>query len=167
MGQQMGFDPNMFGPFGAMWQSYLSAFGAATPISEAVATPGFDLNAATSQAAAPLKAIARCQLEVLGFVNRRAQAYMQVPARLAQCRTPQDVLDEQIAFWRTAGEQYNEGARRMVEAWTQLVPAFSAAGPGNGSRRTERDYINFNGTGSRESAGAQGPEPRGPQRRVA
>ena len=28
-----------------------------------------------------LKGLARTQLEVLGFVNRRAQAYMQIPAR--------------------------------------------------------------------------------------
>ena len=39
-----------------------------------------------------LKGLARTQLEVLGFVNRRAQAYMQIPARAAQCRTPQDLL---------------------------------------------------------------------------
>ncbi len=39
-----------------------------------------------------LKGLARTQLEMLGFANRRAQAYMQIPARAAQCRTPQDLI---------------------------------------------------------------------------
>ena len=40
-----------------------------------------------------LKGLARTQLEVLGFANRRAQAYMQIPAPAAQCRTPQDLFN--------------------------------------------------------------------------
>lgn len=166
MGTQAGFDPNMFGPFGAMWQSYVSALDSGASFGGL--TPAFDFNAVTSQASAPLKAAARCQLEVLGFMNRRVQAYMQVPSRLAQCRTPQDLVNEQLAFWRTAGEQYSDSSRRIMEAWSQVLPglgAFAGQGP-NG--RTERDYINFNGTGSREGSGPQtGQDPRGSQRRVA
>jgi hypothetical protein len=149
MGTQAGFDPNAFGPFGALFQNYFSAlesfgqgkspFGGGFPL-------GFDQQAATSQATAPLKAAARCQVEVFGLVNRRTQAYMQVPTRLAQCRTPQDMLNEQMAFWRTAAEQYRESSVKIGEAWAQAMPWLGTA-----AMKTERDYINFNGTGSKES----------------
>lgn len=63
-----------------------------------------------------VKGIARTQLEMLGFFNRRAQAYMQVPARAAQCRTPQDFLNASTQFWRAAYEDYAESAGRITNA---------------------------------------------------
>jgi hypothetical protein len=93
-----------------------------------------------AQGMSPLKGIARWQLEALGFMSRRAQAYMEIPSRLQQCRTPQDLVNEQARFWQTSMEQYAEAARRMTEAWTQI-------GMGNAStpsvRATARDYIIF------------------------
>lgn len=148
MGTQAGFDPNAFGPFGALFQNYFSAldnFGQGkSPVGDGFPF-GFDPQAATSQVTAPLKAATRCQVEVLGLVNRRTQAYMQVPTRLAQCRTPQDVVNEQMAFWRTAAEQYRETSIKIGEAWAQAMPWLSAP-----AIKAERDYINFNGTGSKE-----------------
>ncbi|MGE3230736.1 MAG: hypothetical protein AB7J30_14995 [Hyphomicrobium sp.] len=113
---------------------------------------------------APFKATARCQLELMGLANRRLQAYLQVPARLAQCRTPQDLVNEQMAFWRTATDQYRESMLKVGEAWGQAMPWLAG-----GATKTDRDYINFNGTGSKDG-GAHGSrqEPgSSKQRRVA
>lgn len=158
-GPQTAFDPNAFGPFGALFQPYFSALESFSQGKSA-----FDTQAATAQIGAPLKVAARCQLEVLGLVNRRTQAYLQVPARLARCRSPQDILNEQMAFWRTAAEQYGETSRKVFDAWTS-ADVWSRGR----SAAADRDYINFNGTGSKEG-GAQRTwpdQPGGKQRRVA
>ena len=63
-----------------------------------------------------MKGMARTQLEMLGFFNRRAQAYMQLPARVAQCRTPQDLVNAQTQFWRTAYEDYTDSVGRVTNA---------------------------------------------------
>jgi len=74
-----------------------------------------------------LKGLARTQLEWLGFVNRRAQAYMQIPTRAAQCRTPQDVLTAQAQFWRAAYEDYTESMGRVTSALSACMPPNLAA----------------------------------------
>lgn len=168
MGNQAGFDPNVFGPFGALFQGYFDVwerFGQAQlPLAGGSTAANLDPQTISSQLTAPLKAAARCQLETLGLMTRRTQAYLQVPTRLAQCRTPQDLVNEQMAFWRTAGEQYRESAARIGEAWGQAFPWLGAVRAGV----AERDYISFNGTGSRESGNAHAPRPEaGKQRRVA
>jgi hypothetical protein len=73
-----------------------------------------------------LKGIARTQLEMMGFFNRRAQAYMQLPARAAQCRTPQDFFTASTQFWRAAYEDYAESAGRMTNAMATCMPNFGA-----------------------------------------
>ena len=163
MGNPAGFDPNAFGPFGALFQNYLAAlesFGQGGSALSGGLPAALDPQAFTSQAAAPLKAAARCQLEVFGLLNRRTQAYMQAPTRLAQCRTPQDVINEQMAFWRTAGEQYRESLIKFGEAWGHAFPALNAF------PKVERDYINFNGSGGKETPVTTRQDP-GKQRRVA
>ncbi|MDO9382532.1 MAG: hypothetical protein Q7T86_06670 [Hyphomicrobiaceae bacterium] len=112
-----------------------------------------------SQSMSPLKGIARSQLELMGFFSRRTQAYMEIPSRMQQCRTPQDLLNEQARFWQTAFEQYAETSRRMMEAW-------SHAGLGAQQqpvRATARDYINF---GSEAVSGAK-PLANGHDRKAA
>lgn len=158
VGHQSDFDPNAFGPFGYLVQPYVVAF-------ENLGLLSSDAGVAASQRFnAPLKAAARCQLEVFGLANRRSQAYLQIPARLAQCRSPHDVLNEQMAFWRTAAEQYGETSRKIFDTWTG---ADIWAYPGGHASSAERDYINFNGTGSRESVPARAEPTGGKQRRVA
>lgn len=165
-GYQPEFDSKAFGPFGPLFQTYASAlesfgraYGVASPFSQE--NGSFDLSQRVS---GPLKAAARSQLAWLGLVNRRTQAYMQVPARLAHCRTPQDLINEQMAFWRTAAEQYTESYRKMFDAWA------SVDGGSNGRLGVaERDYINFNGTGGKEVGAAKARQEQavGKQRRVA
>lgn len=109
--------PNPFQPF-------LGSFEAAAPFG-----------------AAPMKGFARAQLEMMGLMNRRAQAYLEIPSVLSRCRTPQDLFNEQSRFWHTAFQQYAETGRRVAEVWGQMAqPAF---GMRNGAHTQERDYITF------------------------
>jgi hypothetical protein len=93
------------------------------------------------QGMGPMKGLARWQLEVAGFMNRRVQAYMEIPSRLSRCRTPQDLFSEQTRFWQTAFEQHSESSRRIMDAWAQVATpmGFNA----QGSQRNDRDYISF------------------------
>jgi len=111
-----------------------------------------------AQGMSPLKGLARMQLEYTGFLSRRTQAYLEIPSRLQQCRTPQDLFNEQARFWQTAFEQYAEAGRRMTEAWQAGFG--SAAGSQPAVRATARDYIAFGGPSSASKPRANGHDRR-------
>lgn len=162
------FDAKVFGPFAPIYESYVSAleqFGRNIGM-PSVLPSSYSPHSMSQNMSAPFKAAARCQLEVMGLVNRRTQAYLQAPTRFAQCRSPQDVLNEQMAFWRTAAEQYTESSRKLFDAWAFADPWSSTAQPAAAAR----DYINFNGTGSKDGGSThttRPDQPTGKQRRVA
>lgn len=87
-----------------------------------------------------LKGMARWQLEVFGLVSRRTRAYAELPARLTQCRTPQDFANETAAFWQTAVDQYKDSTARctdvLVPLWTQQLELEEAP-----SAKREHEYI--------------------------
>jgi hypothetical protein len=93
-----------------------------------------------AQTMGPMKGFVRCQLEMMGLMSRRTQAYMEMPSRISRCRTPQDLMSEQARFWQTAFQQYAESSRRMMEAWTQFMPLNGMPARATG---IERDYISF------------------------
>lgn len=84
-----------------------------------------------------LRAAARGNLEAFTLMNRRAQAYVELPMRLCQCRSPQDLAAEQMRFWQTMAQQYAESSQRLFVAWLELAQQ----NVGGGER--ERDYITF------------------------
>jgi hypothetical protein len=85
-----------------------------------------------------LKGVGRWNLELFGLMVRRSQAWLGVPAQFAQCKTPMDVVGEQIRFWQSAGADYVDGSRRLM----------AALGPNAYSEKLNgalpRDYITFN-----------------------
>lgn len=87
------------------------------------------------------KAAARGNLEILTLMSRRAQAYLELPTRLCQCRTPQDVAAEQLRFWQTMAQQYTESSQRVLGAWSSLAQQ-TVRGTRTGAE-PERDYITF------------------------
>ena len=87
------------------------------------------------------KGIAQVNLEAAGLANRRAQAYLEMPSRLAQCRTPQDLMAEQVRFWQTAMTQYQESTRKIVALWTQAVPDLPMVKGSKASPKPARDFI--------------------------
>ena len=95
-----------------------------------------------------LKAAARCQLEAIGLASRRAQAYMELPARIGACRTPQDLAGEQVRFWQAAVAQYVESCGRIMDGYRALTPVpwtfaqIAAGAEGKDAvEKRERDYI--------------------------
>ena len=150
---QSGLERGAFWPFTQMFETYVNGLQSVSPGFGAQAP---DLQALGSQFTGPAKAVVRCQLEALGLANRRAQAYLDLPSRVARCKTPQDLIREQADFWRTAVEQYTESAQRIGFAWGQILTP--AAFAGMSGQRRERDYITFpsaketNGQGPGETA---------------
>lgn len=90
-----------------------------------------------------LRGAGRCNLELFGLMSRRAQAWLEIPARLGACRTPQDLVKEQMRFWQTAAHDYAEGAQRLTTALGACgVPNFNGAWGGKTAAKP-RDVITF------------------------
>ena len=115
--EEMMSDGAGFQSYEDAYKSYLAQFSSGMPVFE---------NA--------LKGMTRIQLELMGLANRRVQAVLEVPSRLAQCRTPHDFGEEHVRFWRLAGEQYLESGERFMAAWQQMMAPVSYGWSGqNGS----------------------------------
>jgi phasin protein len=84
-----------------------------------------------------LKGIGRWNLEVFGFMARRAQAWIEIPSRLSQCKTPVDLFNAQGKFLQAAAADYADSSKRLVAAWgaCAAMPKLNGAQP--------RDYITF------------------------
>ena len=84
-----------------------------------------------------LKGIGRWNLEVFGFMARRAQAWLEVPSRLSQCKTPVDLFNAQGKFLQAAAADYADSSKRLVAALGECaaMPKLNGAQP--------RDYITF------------------------
>lgn len=88
-----------------------------------------------------MKGFARAQLECMGLLNRRTQAFVETTNRLTQCRTPQDFANEQMRFWSSAFEDYSASMGRVTEAISAFgLPAFGLSGS---EAESARDYISF------------------------
>lgn len=89
-----------------------------------------------------LRASAKGNLEVLTLMNRRAQAYMELPLRLSQCRSPQDLAAEQMRFWQTMAREYAESSQRIFGTWFEVAEQARRRAADAAAER-ERDYITF------------------------
>src|SRR5690606_21919398 len=54
------------------------------------------------------RAATRSNLEAYSLMSRRTLAYLELPMRLSQCRSPQDFASEQMRFWQDMFRQYAE-----------------------------------------------------------
>lgn len=85
-----------------------------------------------------LKSLMHWNTELMQLASRRGQAWMDIPRRLAACKSPQDVAGAQMQFWQSAMHDYVETSQRMMSLWTG---AFTS--PAKGTEHTQRDYITF------------------------
>ena len=79
-----------------------------------------------------LKGVGRWNLELVGLMTRRSQAWLEVSARLVQCKTPMDLFNEQMRFWQSAAADYTRrlaSARRRVERLRRDAEAQRHAAP--------------------------------------
>lgn len=107
-----------------------------------------------------LKSIGRWNLELMGLSARRARAWMEIPAQLSRCKTPQDLMREQLLFWQHFAVDYAEGTQRLTRALS-AVTGSAMAGLQNGKDTLARDYINF------PEGNAAAAEPSQRERRAA
>lgn len=85
-----------------------------------------------------LKGVGRWNLELIGLMARRSQAWLEIPASLGRCKSPVDLYNEQMRFWQTAAADYADGSRRLAAAWgacAAVMPKLNGAQP--------HDYITF------------------------
>jgi hypothetical protein len=86
--------------------------------------------------------VGRINLELMGLVTRRAQAWLQIPTTASHCKTPQDLFAAQLKFWQTAAEDYADGARRLSATFASLAGPHLNPAWGK-SVATPRDFITF------------------------
>jgi hypothetical protein len=84
-----------------------------------------------------LKGVGRWNLELIGLMTRRSQAWLGLPARLSQCKSPLDVCNEQMRFWQTAASDFSQASHRLAAAFgaCAVLPHLNGA--------PQRDYISF------------------------
>jgi hypothetical protein len=76
---------------------------------------------------------------------------MEAPARLSQCRTPQDFMNLQVGFWRSAYQDYSESLGRVTQA-LQLPQLGALTGD---DTQNAHDYIAFPETKDQDSRRAR------------
>jgi hypothetical protein len=103
-----------------------------------------------------LKGVGRLNLEVMGLMTRRARAWLEIPARASQCKTPQDLVREQLQFWQTAAADYSEGVQRLTIAFGALAPLGFDRALGGKTAAPARDHMTF--TEQQSAATAQEPK---------
>jgi hypothetical protein len=105
---------------------------------------GLDFLAKSSE---PLiKGVGRVNLEMLGLVTRRARAWLELPSRIGQCKSPLDFSHEQMRFWQTAALDYAEGVQRLSMAFTALTPTGLNGAWNVKAAAPLRDYISVQET---------------------
>ena len=125
MNLQSRFESSGLGPFENYFHAYSSSLDTAAQTFEPV-----------------FKGMARCQLEVLGLMSRRAQAYLDLASSMTRCRGPQDFASASLQFWQTAFQHYTDSSRQITAACAQMATApmgLAACGGAHG----RRDYITF------------------------
>jgi hypothetical protein len=92
-----------------------------------------------------LKGVGRWNLEFMNLITRRTQAWLDVPAALSRCKSPQDVLNEQFKFWQKAAAQYSDGSHRLAAAFgaCAVIPGLNGAWVNGSGAAPARDIITF------------------------
>lgn len=96
------------------------------------------------------RSLAHMNVEALSLVARRAKAYAELPARLAACKQPQDLISLQMQFCTDCMRQYAESSRRVgqymseVQMLTGIDETLSDPEAADlNSTRANRDFITF------------------------
>lgn len=88
----------------------------------------------------PWKAMALGQIATVSLINRRMKACSEMPYRLASCRSPQQLMQEQMRFFQVALRDYADAVNQVSEAWSKAVAAQDGA---NGAKRPRHDYLSI------------------------
>lgn len=107
-------------------------------------SPAWSLLTQSLTAAEPVvRSATRVNLACSTLVAQRMRAWRDIPATLAACRTPIDLMQAQFAFWQTAARHYTETTQTCATAWQSALPL--AGGSGNATSDRIRDYLDMVG----------------------
>lgn len=67
------------------------------------------------------RALAQTNVEMIGLVGRRSRAYLDLPSHLAECRTPQQVLEKQARFFQEMLNDYQTTNERVMNCWMEAT----------------------------------------------
>lgn len=123
-------DPNMFSPTG------FTQLG--MPFVEAMFetdVPSFVFQ--------PVKVLALGQFQAASLINKRCLACLELPQKLAACRTPIDFMNVQQRFLETAMRDYADAFGTMAEAWGNSLSEQTAL---DDKPKSKHDYLPLPGT---------------------
>jgi hypothetical protein len=83
--------------------------------------PHAAISHAMNYGAEAMRALTDCQGKYASFVSKRISEDMAMPARLAECKSPMDVIDVWADFYRKALEDYTTHARSMTALGQQAL----------------------------------------------
>ncbi len=91
-----------------------------------------------------LKGAGRWNFELVGLLTQRSREWFEIPARLSRCKSPADIVNEQMRFWQTAAAHYADASHRLAAAVgaCAVSPYFNGAWVRETIARS-RDYITF------------------------
>lgn len=122
---------------------------------------------APSEADPGCKAATLAGCEMVRLASRRARAYMDVPAKLAACRSPQDMIAAQQAFWQQCMQDYLHATHAVGAFWSFAMPVTGMeetledesleSCPENGRGR---DVMSVNGAGTKARKADGQPAPQ-------
>jgi hypothetical protein len=112
-----------------------------------------------------LRGVARVNLEWMTLATRRAQAWLDFPAVLGACRTPYEVLNQEVKFCQVAAEQYTVGSQRLFAALSAcaVLPGMFRIPTGGVIAAPARDYLSL----TEPDKARQGEEAASVERRAA
>ena len=76
---------------------------------------------ALNYSADAVRALTQCQSKYAAFVSDRLAEDIAMPSRLAECKSPMEVIDVWADFYRTAMDQYATHAKNMTERGQQAM----------------------------------------------
>ena len=83
--------------------------------------PNAAISHAMNYGAEAVRALTDCQGKYASFVSMRIKEDMALPTRLAECKSPMDVIDVWANFYRKAMEDYTAHARNMTALGQQAL----------------------------------------------
>ncbi|MCF8468577.1 MAG: phasin family protein [Sneathiella sp.] len=61
-----------------------------------------------------------CNEELITFGRNRLKEDLDVPQKLAECKSPQDVMNVYLGFYQTALKQYTDEASHLTKICTEM-----------------------------------------------
>lgn len=68
-----------------------------------------------------LRSAGQVQAEMLRFINKRICEDLEMPVRMAQCKSPADMVERQMSFANTMMEDYADESRKMMALMTDVA----------------------------------------------